>query len=56
LFYTNADKRIISKEILAHVWLQGVPLPPPVIVKNPVTAFQNAAKMLEKQNNHEKEE
>ena len=48
LFGTNADKRIISKEIVAHTWLQGVPLPPPVIVKNPVTAFANAAKMMEK--------
>jgi hypothetical protein len=37
--------RIGAKEILGHSWMQGVPLPPPIIVKNPVTAF--AAKKVE---------
>ena len=45
LFATNADRRVGCKEILAHTWLDGVPLPPPIIIKNPVTAF--AAKAVE---------
>jgi serine/threonine protein kinase len=45
LFVTNADRRVGCKEILAHTWLDGVPLPPPIIIKNPVTAF--AAKAAE---------
>ena len=53
LFQTNADVRINAKEILQHTWMQGVALPPPIIVKNPVTAFaqlatsQNPAKKVD---------
>jgi hypothetical protein len=39
LFSTSADRRVGCKEILAHGWMEGVPLPPPIIIKNPVTAF-----------------
>lgn len=56
LFQTNADKRVGCKEILAHSWLDGVVLPPPVIIKNPVTAFAAKAEAQKTEEKRRKDE